>query len=474
MIQYAFILGRVYTLSLAELLQVLINLGIDFKVKACSWEVLVIETQIEINAAKLQARLGGIIKIIRLFDTFQKKGKEYPSQVLETYFTFKRIKEYFHEYSGKKQFGVSIYTLDPSIRYREESQRIAFLIKKILQEQAQSVRAVLPQFLSQALSSVVVNENQILQKGAEVVVISGNQRLFIGKTLTVQNYEDYGRRDYQRPARDERSGMIPPKVAQAMINLAGPLKPLDYILDPFCGCGTILQEAILLGYKAIGSDIDQKAIENSEKNLEWFRNRYRISPGRYKLFRSHAAEISIQLPNYKVAAIVTEGTLGPIYSKLPKKPEMNANFKELTKLYAQVFVEFKKFLSPGARVVMSLPAYKAGPDNYEFFPSLDLATNLGYTVVDPMPLQLSGKYRFLKLTERNTVVYDRKDQVVAREIVIFRNGPDEEKSESLNSKSSSFAEATADPPKPEAKSGETISNDQMSEIQNESLEYSSI
>src|SRR3989344_6359870 len=166
MTQYAFILGRVYTLSLAELLNVLTNLGITYKVLACSPEVVIIETDKAINGENVQARLGGVIKIIKLFDTFQKKGKEFPSQVLGSYFTFKRIKEYFHENSGKKQFGVSIYSLDPTVRFREEAQRVAFLIKKVLQDETQSVRAVLPQFPSQALTSVQVNENHILEKGA--------------------------------------------------------------------------------------------------------------------------------------------------------------------------------------------------------------------------------------------------------------------------------------------------------------------
>ncbi len=422
--QYAFVLGRVYTLSLAEILQVLSSKGIAYKIMACSPEVVVMELQGPIKAEELQAQLGGVIKIIRLFDTFQKKGKEFPSQVLANYFTFKQVKEYFYDYSGKKQFGVSIYSLDPTVRFSDEAQRIAFLIKKILQEQSQSVRAVIPQFPAQALSSVQVNENHILQKGAEIVIICGNQRLFVGKTLVVQNYEDYGRRDYQRPARDEKVGMIPPKVAQAMINLAGPFKPLDYILDPFCGSGTILQETILMGYRAIGSDLEQKMIENSEKNLEWFRNRYHVSPGRYKLFKSNAAEISIQLPiaNYKIAAIVTEGTLGPIYGKLPKKPEMVSNFKNLAKLYTGVFKEFKKFLSVGAKVVISLPAYKLRTSDYEYMPDLDWATQNGYNVLDPLPIELSTKYKFLRVTPRKSIVYDRKDQVVAREIIIFQYG----------------------------------------------------
>ncbi len=397
-------------------------MGVNPKVLACSAEVAVIEVSQALNAEVLQARLGGVIKIIRLLESFQKKGKETPSQVLAAYFTFKKIKEYFHDYTGKKQFGVSIYSLDPAVRFHEEASRVAFLIKKVLQDQAQSVRAVIPQFPNQALSSVQVNENQILQKGAEIVVIVGNQRMFIGKTLIVQNYEDYGRRDYQRPARDEKVGMIPPKVAQTMINLSLPLKPLDYILDPFCGSGTVLQEAILMGYKAVGSDIEPKMIEYSEKNLEWFRNRYRVALGRYKLFLSHAAEISLQLPNYKISAIVTEGTLGPIYGHLPKKPEMLTNFKNLSKLYEQVFKEFKKFLEPGAKVVISFPAYKISATDYEFMPSLDFATENGYTILDPIPSHLAAKYRFLKITPRKSIVYDRKDQVVAREIITFLYG----------------------------------------------------
>lgn len=422
MYQYAFVLGRVYTLSLAELLAVLDNLAVQYRVAACSIEVVVIETDKQLDAVKLQSRLGGSIKIIRLFDTFQKKGKELPSQTLTNYFTFKRINEYFHDYTGKKQFGVSIYVLDPTLRFHDESGRIAFLMKKILQDQSQSVRAVLPQFPSQALTSVQVNENQLLNKGAEIVVICGNQKIFVGKTLCVQNYEDYGRRDYQRPARDEHNGMIPPKVAQSMINLGGNIKSLDYILDPFCGSGTLLQEAILMGYRAVGSDLDQTAIENSEKNLEWFRNRYHVALNRYKLLRSHAAEISAILTGFKITSVVTEGTLGPMYSKLPKKSDMQSNFKNLTKLYDQVFKEFNKFLPDGARVVMCLPAYKLNFSDYEFLPSLDFGTQNEYTVVDPIPSTIRTKYKFLKVTPRSTLVYDRKDQVVAREIVIFQKG----------------------------------------------------
>src|SRR6266545_3902142 len=120
--QYAFVLGRIYTLSLAELLAVFDNMGLNYRIAACSAEIVVIETEKVLDCPKLQLKLGGVIKIIRIFDSFQKKGKEYPSQTLSNYFNYKRINsEYFTHYTGKKQFGVSIYVLDPALRFWEES-----------------------------------------------------------------------------------------------------------------------------------------------------------------------------------------------------------------------------------------------------------------------------------------------------------------------------------------------------------------
>ena len=55
-------------------------------------------------------------------------------------------------------------------------------------------------------------------------------------------------------------------------------------------------------------------------------------------------------------------------------------------------------------------------------PSIDFALTSGYTVVDPLPKDIAKKYKFLKITERGSTVYDRKDQVVAREIIIFQYG----------------------------------------------------
>jgi tRNA G10 N-methylase Trm11 len=440
--KYAFVLGRVFTLSLAELFAVLQNAEPTFgltnepvKVLAGSPEALVIESPGVLRAEKLQKKLGGIIKILEIVDVIKKRERDSVNFALKHYFKPSVLKkQFFKEYKGKIQFGLSLYLLDmglakkPDSRGQKQDQtfnspfgepkRLGMIIKKTLTASGASVRLVLPEFNSLALASVVVTKNLLLEKGAEICVLADKAWIYTAKTLTVQDFEDYGRRDYQRPVRDEKQGMIPPKVAQIMLNLAG-CNPGETILDPFCGIGTIVQEGLLLGFKMLGSDINKQAIRGSEQNLEWFRNRYKIPPGRYHLETADAREIAKLLTDQKLDAIVTEGTLGPMYGKYPKEAEIQANFKDLRQLYKDSFEEFAKILPTGKKIVMCVPAYKKGRDNYELFPALDWAKDIGYTLVDILPKTAMKGLKFLKLTGRNTVIYDRKDQVVAREIVIF-------------------------------------------------------
>ena len=89
------------------------------------------------------------------------------------------------------------------------------------------------------------------------------------RVIGVQNIDDYTMRDRARPARDAKVGMLPPKLAQILINLCGPLPAETRLLDPFCGTGVVLQEAALMGYQPYGTDLDARMVEYSRKNLEW-------------------------------------------------------------------------------------------------------------------------------------------------------------------------------------------------------------
>lgn len=423
--QYAFVLGRVFTLSLAELFSYFQVRGIEISIIDCSPEVLIVEVPDQLDVQKIQKDLGGVVKILKIIDTKTKRETDSINFALQHYFKPSKLKtDFLKNYKGKIQFGVSVYLLDSDVKAFGEPKRLGMFIKRAMQDSGASIRLVLPEFNSLTLASVVVTKNLLLEKGAEICVIAGNKDVYVAKTLVVQDFEDYGRRDYQRPVRDDKQGMIPPKVAQIMLNFAES-KQGETMLDPFCGIGTIVQEGVLLGYRMLGSDINPGAISGSEKNLEWFRNRYKISKGKFHVEVSDAKEVSALIENLKkigafpgISGVVTEGYLGPMYTKFPTLPEIEKNFADLQELYTASFQDWLKFLPSKSKVVICLPSYKSHK-GYTSFPSLDFITKLGYNVVDLIPSILAESMPFLRLTDRKTAIYDRKDQIVAREIVIF-------------------------------------------------------
>ena len=63
----------------------------------------------------------------------------------------------------------------------------------------------------------------------------------------------------------ERPGSLRPSIAAAMIGLAG--QRLGRLLDPCCGSGTVLSEARLAGWSAVGGDNAKDAIEATSMNV---------------------------------------------------------------------------------------------------------------------------------------------------------------------------------------------------------------
>jgi 23S rRNA G2445 N2-methylase RlmL len=63
----------------------------------------------------------------------------------------------------------------------------------------------------------------------------------------------------------ERPGALRPTLAAAMVELAG--RPPGVLLDPCCGSGTILAEAVAAGWTATGLDIDPSAVAIARDNI---------------------------------------------------------------------------------------------------------------------------------------------------------------------------------------------------------------
>jgi tRNA (guanine10-N2)-dimethyltransferase len=60
------------------------------------------------------------------------------------------------------------------------------------------------------------------------------------------------------------------KLARCMVNLAHP-RTDDLILDPFCGTGTMLIEAALIGCRTVGLDVQRRMARGTLRNMKHFK-----------------------------------------------------------------------------------------------------------------------------------------------------------------------------------------------------------
>ncbi len=410
--KYIFYLGRVPELSIAEISAILKKFKIDFTIDQVLFNTLILETEVEINPRELLVQMGGTIKISKLLGNYKdfKSALEKASLISENIVKSKQ---------GKTVIGYSIYFNQNSEKDKvREDLRKYFSSLKAKLSKTSSIRFIYPE-KEDELKSITVIKNRIIEKGIafDFIFLESGITL-LAKTEAVQNIESYSMRDYGRPKRDARKGMMPPKLAQVMINLAN-LKEGEIIFDPFCGVGTILQEALLNDYRAIGSDANADQIENCKTNLKWISEKYMLKYPDYKIFQSDSGSAFRKINKGSIDAIVTESTLGPVYNKIPPKNEIKQNFNILKKIYLRFFQNSKIILKKKAKIVLTLPTYKIKPDKYVFTPFIDNLEKIGYSTVCPLDKKFISDE--IKPMERNSLIYSRPDQIVAREIFIFEN-----------------------------------------------------
>lgn len=217
------------------------------------------------------------------------------------------------------------------------------------------------------------------QHVAEYSLIEDSGQLLWGKTVWVQDADDWSFRDRRRPYQDIKRGMMPPKLSRILVNLASQGR-VGTLLDPYCGTGTLLMEAMLTDVSVVGSDNDPKAVEGAEKNLLWLIDKYQIKNKKYELFCSDATHIDQKLT--KVDFIATEPYLGPLLEAraLPSFDKLKNIAKGLDKLYRGSLNSWHKLLDSGSRVVIVIPEIDAYGRSFKTL-DIDDLKRLGYNYV---------------------------------------------------------------------------------------------
>ena len=358
---------------------------------------------LDINPSEIAfSRLGGTVKLAKLIAI--QETTEWGA--IETWLIKNVAPHTDHVPEGKMDVGLSVYGLSANPKRINAT---ALELKKAIRAHGRSVRVV-PNKTAELSSAQVLHNNLTGPRGWELLFIKHGRQTYIAQTVAIQDIDAYAARDQKRPKRDARVGMLPPKLAQIIVNLAtGPLPPSvgKAILDPFCGTGVVLQESYLMGYEVYGSDLDPRMIDYTNENLKWVI----AKEGRHLNGASEVADATTHIwQEVAFSRIACETYLGRPFSALPTLDVLSKVMQDVDTIHRKFLQNVRRQTKPGFRMCIAVPAWKVGGLNgngFKHLKVLDSLEELGYTRT------------VFSHVEAKDLVYYRPEQIVARELVVL-------------------------------------------------------
>jgi tRNA G10 N-methylase Trm11 len=220
-----------------------------------------------------------------------------------------------------------------------------------------------------------------------------NFKDYLAKVIQVSNPKLYKKRDELRPRFDEKK-VTSIRLAKILINLSQAKKE---VFDPFCGAGTILQEALLMNLDVYGLDTN---IDEAKENLAWLTKNFNIK-NKIKLFQGDARNLRNFIKNIEV--VVTEPYLGPYLKDYLEHNKAKILMSKLELLYKKVFSELNKITK---KIVIIFPVIPT-KNNKKITVNVDfILKNTNFKLKE---------YSRIKLP----ILYMHKGSILEREIWIF-------------------------------------------------------
>lgn len=391
------ILGRQPALSLAELE----SLFGAKKVQPLGSVAAVVDT--EPQNFPIQ-RLGGTMKAARYLTdlpfTDWNKIEEYLIQELPKHTCCRP--------PGKVRLGLNAYgfKISPK-RINATGLTLKKVIKNPPDDEGRSVRVV-PNNAAELNTAQVIHNQLLGPTGFDLILIKNGDKTILAQTFAVQDIDAYAARDQKRPKRDARVGMLPPKLAQIIINLAVTNTNPHHgaiLLDPFCGTGVVLQEAQLMGFDVYGTDLESRMIEYSQENLTWLHDTHKVSSNYYRLEIGDATDFQWHNPS-AIHFIACETYLGRPFTSIPTPPVLNKVMQDVDTIHRKFLKNLAAQTQPDFRACIAVPAWRT-KNGFQHLKTLDSLEDLGYT-----------RTSFAHVRDED-LLYHRADQIVARELVVL-------------------------------------------------------
>jgi len=322
--EYFFILGRNPQLSYAEIVSFLVGHRISYKVVSFEQNFLILSTEEELKL-DIQ-RFGGVLKIGKA--NLIKNAKDLDKHI-EDYFALER--KFTYSVIGNEE--------DEKVEYVEDALKQKFKKEKLKAQVKHS---------SDVIKMQEGEDFEFIKADVEFFLYRFGIKSFFGIVEQSYSYKEIKSRDMQKPVRREALA-ISPRLAKIVINLSQ-VEEGQFLADPFCGIGVIVQEAVLMGINCFGADIDLSAIEGARKNLNWLNSKYKVTGEA----RFHLGD-SARFPSVRLDGVATEPALGEVVRKKLNNRESEQYVIMFEDLVIPVLSRMKQLKTRNAKVVLTMP-----------------------------------------------------------------------------------------------------------------------
>lgn len=428
---YVFVPGKNWKLSLAELVAYFEarNFGFEFSEFAPAFFTVKVNRSL---SASVIADLGGIIKIGKIVtnvatrtveEAFLKESKQAQARIRMSLSASGIVDEMVEAASGKFVFGVSVYCAERSF-YPVSRTVQRFVGSSLKHELAAHGRKSgfmgFPRSRPQPqLSHVEVLKKGLIERKAEVLFCVGKEQTVVSITVGVHDPFEFQKRDIGRPVQRKIFAM-PPRLARIMINLAFCMAGKS-LLDPFCGVGTILQEALLAKARVIGVDVNPWCVQASRENLEWLKKQYALEGTEYTVLQGDSRRLAERIQQ-EVDCIATEPDLGPALRHVATAPYATKIIDKLTPLYSDFLESAHERLKKEGRLVLITPHIKTRSGKPVTMRIEEKAVTVGFKRVAPFPKEIVAKDDTAhgNLIEMTSLLDVEERHKIGREIHIFQ------------------------------------------------------
>ncbi len=424
--KYLFALGKFPQISAYEIKSYLLARGIEFTEISeflAEMSFAIYDIKETIYPKKMVEELGGTVKIARVITeidtkkishTFpkqaEKKGKaaakkknndvKYRTEELE-----KLLKNLPHDFIlnrlPPKEIGISVYFWHESGLDRIVWQPLNEFLKELLMREINPTPSIMTSVETKYSTSSYIIPSESFSRdyageNAELIVGIGKEKTYFAVVEALYDImAEVKRGDSLLRPEHWKFGMRA-RLAKILVNLSR-AKQGDILLDPFCGIGTVLKEAMINDIHVIGRDLDGNAVKFAGLNCNDTIKYYGKNVS-YDVKQGDARKI--ELADNSVDAVATEPYLGETLKQRPKQDFANNLINQLRPVYIGCLQEVHRILKPGKYCAIIAPLISTGRGQVRVDVK-KIAQKIGFEVKAPL---LEGE----------------KMQIVKREIYVLK------------------------------------------------------